>query len=165
MDKRFLFLYILFSSLITSCLAQSKTIIVDKPNLRLYVIAKTDTLLNAPVCVGLNYGDKIKTGDKRTPEGTFTVSQIQNSSKWKHDFGDGKGEVAGAYGPWFIRLKTPKWTSIGIHGTCFPLSIGTRASEGCIRLNNRDLVKLKTLISVGTKVIVVPDKNNNKSTN
>lgn len=140
-----------------ACLAQSKVVVVDKPNLQLYLIEGTDTIFAAPVCVGANYGDKQRRGDKRTPEGTFSISQIQESSKWTHDFGDGKGEVNGAYGPWFIRLRTPKWRSIGIHGTCHPETIGTRASEGCVRLRNNDLVKLKSLISVGTKVIILPD--------
>lgn len=132
-------------------------VVIDKQNLLLHVIEKGDTLLSVPVCVGVNFGDKIKSGDKKTPEGTFSISQIQNSSKWIHDFGDGKGAVRGAYGPWFFRLRTPKWTSIGIHGTCFPESIGKRESEGCIRLRNEDLMKLKPLVSIGTKVIILSD--------
>ena len=51
-----------------SCLAQSRMIIVDKPNLQLYVIEQADTLLSAPVCVGANHGDKVNKGDQRTPE-------------------------------------------------------------------------------------------------
>ena len=66
--------------------------------------------------VGKNAGQKRRAGDMRTPEGSFTVVQIQDSSSWSHDFGDGKGPVAGAYGPWFIRLATG-WQGIGIHGT------------------------------------------------
>lgn len=137
--------------------ALSRTIIVDKLNLQLYVIERSDTLLSVPISVGANYGDKLIKGDKRTPEGSFYISQIQNSSKWKHDFGDGNGEINGAYGPWFLRLKTSKWTSIGIHGTCFPESIGTRASEGCVRLLNQDIIRLKELTSLGTTVIILPD--------
>lgn len=78
------------------CLAQSRMIIVDKLHLQLLVIENADTLLSVPVCVGSNYGDKVKEGDKRTPEGSYSISQIQNSAKWKHDFNDGKGLVIGA---------------------------------------------------------------------
>ena len=145
-----------FLSIIPSW-SQSRVIIVDKPNLQLFVIENADTLLSVPICVGANYGDKERKGDKKTPEGSFSISQIQNASKWKHDFGDGKGEVSGAYGPWFLRIKMPKWTSIGFHGTCFPETIGTRASEGCIRLSNENIVRLKSLVSVGTKVVILPD--------
>ena len=71
------------------------------------------------VAVGKNAGDKQRAGDMRTPEGSFTVEQVQDASWWSHDFGDGKGEIKGAYGPWFIRLKTG-WRGIGIHGTHDP---------------------------------------------
>ena len=79
-----------------------------------------------------------------TPVGTFTVDEIDDASSWPHDFGDGRGEIAGAYGPWFISLDTEAlsggaWDGIGIHGTHDPQSIGTDASEGCIRLHNEDL--------------------------
>ena len=141
-----------------SCLAQSRMIIVDKPNLQLYVIEQADTLLSAPVCVGANHGDKVNKGDQRTAEGVFDIVQIQNSSKWKHDLGNGEGKIRDAYGPWFIRLRTPKWTDIGIHGTCFPESIGKRESEGCVRLRNEDLIKLKALIKVGMKVVITKDE-------
>ena len=109
-----------------------------------------------PVAVGKNGGEKQAVGDNRTPEGEFAVSSIEDSRKWTHDFGDGKGEVKGAYGPWFIRLATPVWKGIGIHGTHDPVSIGTAATEGCIRLRNSDLLRLVARISVGTRVRVLP---------
>jgi len=94
-------------------------------------------------------------GDFRTPEGEFPVSSIEDSRKWTHDFGDGKGRIKGAYGPWFIRLETG-WKGIGIHGTHDPDSIGTAATEGCIRLANPDLLRLVARISVGTPVTILP---------
>lgn len=155
--KLFLFIALMMLSLY-SAHSQAQTIVVDKPNLQLFVIEGSDTLFSAPICIGSNFGDKLKKGDHKTPEGVFSISQFQNSSKWKHDFGDGKGLISGAYGPWFFRLKTPKWTSIGIHGTCFPKSIGKRESEGCVRLNNEDLLKLKPFIKIGMKVIITKDE-------
>ena len=62
-----------------------------------------------------------------------------------------------AYDPYFIRLNTPQWRSIGIHGTCFPESIGTRCSEGCVRLRNEDVAELVKHIKVGDKVIIEKD--------
>ena len=62
-------------------------------------------------------GNKEKPGDMKTPEGLFSVQQIQDARAWTHDFGDGKGEIRGAYGSHFIRLKTPGHRGIGIHGT------------------------------------------------
>mgnify|MGYP002747020231 CR=1 FL=1 len=65
-------------------------------------------------------------------------------------------EIEGAYGNHFIRLETPGHKGIGIHGTHDPLSIGTRATEGCIRIKNSELERLVSLIRVPTTVIITP---------
>ncbi len=125
-------------------------IVVSKQRMELYVVSQqSDTLFRAEIGCGKNYGDKRRKGDLRTPEGKFRIVSIEQSSAWKHDFNDGYGMRKGAYGPYFIRLKTPGFTGIGIHGTCFPESIGTRSSEGCIRLKNEDLLKLVGYVSRG----------------
>ena len=85
------------------------------------------------------------------------VCQIQDSRAWVHDFHDGAGARAGAYGNWFIRLKVPGASGIGIHGTCFPESIGTRSTEGCIRLRNEDLNKLVKYVKVGMECVIEKD--------
>ena len=108
-----------------------------------------------PIAIGSSSGDKSAQGDRRTPEGRFSISQIQPASGWTHDFGDGKGIIKGAYGPWFLRLKTG-WKGIGIHGTHDPSSIGTRASEGCVRMFNADVAELRRRVRLGTPVIVEP---------
>jgi lipoprotein-anchoring transpeptidase ErfK/SrfK len=53
----------------------------------------------------------------------------------------------------------PRWIGLsqkgfGIHGTNQPGSIGHAASHGCIRLNNRDIVQLFQIISVGDTVSI-----------
>lgn len=131
--------------------------------------------------IALNSGDKHRDGDMTTPTswghvtgsipgampGTdsqkvpFVVEDIYYAGDWTHDFGDGKGEIAGAYGRWFISLNTG-WDGIGIHGTHDPSSIGTNASEGCIRLYNEDIDELKSIISrnnggVGVNVVITED--------
>ncbi len=136
----------------------NRTIVVSKQQLMLYVIQEGDTLWSAPVGVGLNYGNKQKVGDMRTPEGCFEIVSIEKASHWTHDFGDGAGQRQGAYGDWFIRLKTPGFKGIGIHGTCFPESIGTRCSEGCVRLNNEDLKKLRRMVRPGMICTIEPDE-------
>lgn len=107
-----------------------------------------------PMACGKNVGDKQMVGDMKTPEGVFEVQQIQDASSWTHDFKDGKGVIKNAYGPWFIRLLTPGHSGIGIHGTHAPESIGTRATEGCMRLHNENVAKLKPQIRKGLPVII-----------
>lgn len=130
-------------------------IVISKESMTLNLYDSKDALIfSFPVAVGKNYGNKVEVGDMRTPEGEFTVQQIQDASSWGHDFKDGKGYIPNCYGNWFIRLKTPPHSGIGIHGTHDPNSIGTRATEGCIRLNNADLDKLKPLVKIGMKVTI-----------
>ncbi|MGI6075795.1 MAG: L,D-transpeptidase [Pyramidobacter sp.] len=137
-------------------------IFVDKANFRLYLANKNQIVDSWGIATGKNAGNKKAEGDCRTPEGVFSISRFHDSSAWSHDFKDGKGVINGAYGPWFIRLKTPGWQGIGIHGTHDPDSIGTRATEGCIRLKNEDLVHLKSLVKVGMKVVIGPDIDEEK---
>lgn len=142
-------------------------IVIDKQTmtLQLYDI-KGQSLLKADIACGRNYGNKQRPGDLRTPEGVFSVEAIQDASSWTHDFKDGKGEIAGAYGHWFIRLRCPGHKGIGIHGTHDPKSIGTRCTEGCIRLLNEKLEELKKKVYPGMVVIILPsnrDVEANKS--
>jgi lipoprotein-anchoring transpeptidase ErfK/SrfK len=115
-----------------------------------------ETLLSSyTVAVGENGGNKEKVGDRRTPEGVFRVERIHDSRSWVHDFGDGKGPVEGAYGPWFIRLET-EWKGIGIHGTHDPSSLGRMVSEGCIRMSNQALLEIVDRSVPGTVVLIEP---------
>ena len=126
-------------------------IVISKQELKLYVcvVIENDTvrLVEYPVCMGKNLGHKQKKGDMRTPEcawdNPFIITEIVDASDWSHDFGDGRGSIL-AYGNWFMRLKTPGFSGIGIHGsTNNESSVPGRASEGCIRLRNADLDVLK----------------------
>ncbi len=128
-------------------------IIISKETMTL-TLYDSDSLVvcRFPIAVGKNLGNKQRRGDMKTPEGLFSIEQIQNAETWCHDFGDGKGMIAGCYGNWFLRLKTPPHKGIGIHGTHDPASIGTRATEGCIRLENSNLDSLKPLVHIGMAV-------------
>ncbi len=133
-------------------------LLVDKQKLTLSLIAPGGRIERAyRIACGENYGNKTKKGDHRTPEGRFPINQLLNSAGLSHDFGDGKGPVPNAYGPWFLRLDVPGYITIGIHGTHLPESIGSRATEGCIRLRNDEILDLKERVEVGTPVVILPD--------
>lgn len=134
-----------------------KFVIVNKVLGKLFVKDGNDVVMEAPVCLGRGIGQKTRKGDHKTPEGVFKIVSVESSSGWTEDFKDGKGPRKGAYGPWFFRLNTPQSTHIGIHGTCFPESMGGRESDGCVRLRNEDLEQLKTHVGVGTQVLITRD--------
>ena len=138
-------------------ITNAKFIIVDKETMSLKLYDYNGKVLNSyGISCGKNMGNKQMIGDLKTPEGVFHITEIEKASTWSHDFKDGKGEIEGAYGPWFLRLETPGHKGIGIHGTHKPESIGTRDTEGCIRLNNEDIADLKSKVNVGMVVIVLP---------
>lgn len=142
-------------------------ILISKPEYRLYVceVVDGDTIkrVHYPVCVGKAKGQKQKKGDMKTPECTFekpfSITEIVDASKWTHDFGDGRGSIL-SYGHWFMRLKTPGHSGIGIHGsTNNESSVPGRGSEGCIRLRDDDLIQLKENYAfVGMRVVILPDE-------
>lgn len=119
-------------------------VLVNKSKYTLTLFKGNEVVKVYPIAVGRNPGDKQRVGDNRTPVGNFRVVSIESSSKWTHDFRDGKGKIKGAYGPWFLRLDAKGWKGIGIHGTHDPDSRGTNATEGCIRLSNEDIADLRT---------------------
>lgn len=130
-------------------------------SLKVYKAEKGDTTLlhTYDACLSKNKGQKQRRGDKRTPESPagkpFKIVSIENSKAWKHDFGDGRGSIL-AYGNWFLRLLTPGHSGIGIHGsTGNENSVPGRASEGCIRLRDQDIIHLKEHYAwVGMPVII-----------
>ncbi|MBR1594059.1 MAG: L,D-transpeptidase [Alloprevotella sp.] len=142
---------------------QKSYIVISKRDLRLYVYADVDgaprLLADYPCCLSRNKGQKQRRGDNKTPESPagkpFKIQQIQDASTWRHDFHDGRGNIL-AYGHWFLRLLTPGHTGIGIHGsTNNESSVPGRASEGCIRLLDKDIIHLKeTFAFVGMPVTI-----------
>lgn len=137
-------------------------IVISKKSLslRVYEGANTDTTLVAvfPVCLSKNKGQKYTAGDNKTPEcsmdNPFRVTQIEDASTWRYDFGDGRGYIL-AYGHWFIRLNS-EFSGIGIMGsTNNERSVPGRESSGSIRLKDDDLDFLKEhYVFEGMKVVI-----------
>ncbi|MGE5494394.1 MAG: L,D-transpeptidase [Burkholderiales bacterium] len=75
-----------------------------------------------------------------TPKGDFTVVNKIECPYRK------------AYGTRWIGLSAP---GIGIHGTNDPSSIGTHASNGCIRMLNEDIEELFKFVEIGTRVFIL----------
>ncbi len=120
---------------------------IDKEEqvLRVWEKAKLRIVAETPISTGKNKGDKRKRGDFRTPEGFFTIVSKERSDYWLHN------NERGEYGPLFFRLNKGSWDrngfhnpdakcSIGIHGTNNIYDLGSRASEGCIRVPNEFLL-------------------------
>ncbi|MCR5470310.1 MAG: L,D-transpeptidase [Prevotella sp.] len=137
-------------------------IMMSKKDYYLYVYEKQgdDTVMVAryDACFSLRKGQKEESGDMRTPHCTmddpFTITEIKDASTWEHDFGDGRGPIK-SYGDYFLRLETGH-KGIGIHGSTNNVeSVPGRASEGCIRLHDEDIIDLAEHYAfVGMKVVI-----------
>lgn len=73
-----------------------------------------------------------------TPRGTFTIINKQVNP-------------GGPFGSRWMGLSRPHY---GIHGNNNPPSIGTAASNGCVRMYNNDVDDLFNYVGVGTTVLI-----------
>ncbi len=95
----------------------------------------------------------VATGKKNcTPVGEFKVTDKLVQPTW---FKTGAilppGSPENALGTRWMGFDKPGY---GIHGTIEPKSIGTQASEGCIRMLNEDVEELYSIVPAGTKVTI-----------
>jgi lipoprotein-anchoring transpeptidase ErfK/SrfK len=115
----------------------STSIVIDKSEFRLYLV-KSDVLIkHYPVAIGRP--------SMETPVRLWRVGALY------------KTDPSSVYGPRKMRLY--KWTgsayvytNYAIHGTNEPWVIGTKASHGCIRLYNSDVLDLYPQVPIGTLV-------------
>lgn len=121
-------------------------ITIDLSDRRLTLYRADRVVMRTPIAVGAP-GTPTPTGrfaitervDTRTP-GAFlgpVVLPITGFSRTLNEFAGGDGRVA-------------------LHGTSLPALIGTRASHGCVRLRNADVVRLAARARAGTPVIIRP---------
>ena len=95
----------------------------------------------------------VATGKKNcTPVGEFKIMDKLVHPTW---FKTGAilppGSPENALGTRWMGFDKPAY---GIHGTIEPKSIGTQASEGCVRMLNEEVEELYSIVPVGTKVII-----------
>nr|MBD5377047.1 L,D-transpeptidase [Bacteroides sp.] len=130
-----------------------RSITVNKEACRLYLKnALGDTLMQVGVCSSRNKGQKTEADDCKTPEGTFPLYGVYNSTDWTYKDTDSK-----CYGPIFLSLKTPRYWGVGIHGTNAPGSVPGRSSHGCIRMHNENILRIKPMVQKDLRVTVLPD--------
>lgn len=97
-----------------------------------------------------------------TPEGTFPIVVKFVKPGWKGIPGGHPNNPLGER--WLgISVKGDNGRTYGIHGTNQPKSIGTYASNGCIRMYNKDVIELYKLVPTGTPVHIHSGKKGSTS--
>lgn len=119
---------------------------IDLSERRLTLYRSNRPVLRTTVAVG--------TPQNPTPTGTFAIAElirtrtrgaflgpivfpITGYSETLNEYAGGNGRVA-------------------LHGTNAPQLLGTRASHGCVRIRNSDIVRMARIVRPGTPVQIVP---------
>ena len=131
------------------------TIIIDTANTYLYYVLGDGKAIRYGIGVGRDgftwSGAQTVTRMAEWPDWTPPQEMIERQPYLPRWMAGGKGNPLGARA---IYLGS---TVYRIHGTNAPATIGTRVSSGCIRLTNADVADLYNRVTVGTKIIVLPN--------
>ncbi|MHC4591659.1 MAG: L,D-transpeptidase family protein [Planctomycetota bacterium] len=95
--------------------------------------------------------------EDKTPAGEFVVGNMLVQPRWYRPGGGivEYGEEGNPLGERWIGFENqPGAAGLGIHGTDDEGSIGTKCSNGCIRLRNEDVVEVYEFLQPGSRVLV-----------
>ena len=128
---------------LTSAIEVGQVICIPKNPLEIEIVVNITSKTLSVYREGRLYAEyPVATGkpETPTPTGTFTVINKQL-------------DPGGPYGTRWLGLSKRGY---GIHGTNNPASIGTAASNGCIRMYNEDIERLFDITNTGTVVRILP---------
>ena len=96
----------------------------------------------------------------RTPLGKFKIKTKQVEPAWTAPgknipYGDPRNVLGSRWMGLVEQVQNSQNIGYGIHGTNDPSSIGTSASNGCIRMNNSDVEELYDILPYGVDVQIV----------
>lgn len=140
-------------------------VVIDKSDYELNVYDAQGWLISYPVVFGNNdQGDKMIQGDRKTPEGTFTIVNKRIHNKWCRYMGldyptpadVARFNIRKQQG--LIPPNAKQGAGIGIHGT-WPNEENVvdqyqNWTEGCISLKNEHVKQLYDMLPIGTKVTI-----------
>ena len=118
-----------------------RVVLVSIADRKLAVIEEGNVIARFSVAVGA--------AASPSPTGTFQIVNRVSNPTYYHP---GTVIPSGKDNPVGTRWVGLSQKGYGIHGTNAPRSVGHAASHGCIRLRNRDMERLFTLLRVGDRV-------------
>ena len=100
--------------------------------------------------------------DQKTPPGKYVVGVRNPKPAWwppaemqikevPIKYGDPRNPL----GEWWISLDHDLYHGIGIHGTNEPGTIGTKVSNGCVRMLNEEVGEVAAIAFKGMTVTIV----------
>lgn len=139
------------------------TIVVDLTARHAYLVLDGSRATRYGIAVGRDRafnltGDAIVGRKAQWPSWRPTPDMLARDplryGKWVDGMPGGDGNPLGARALYLYQDGAD--THYRIHGTVEPWTIGTKASAGCIRMINQDVINLYDRVAVGTRVIILP---------
>jgi lipoprotein-anchoring transpeptidase ErfK/SrfK len=134
---------------------QPGTIIIDTPHTYLYYVVGQGRAIRYGIGVGRDgfrwAGVQTVANKQEWPDWHPPAEMIARQPYLPRMMAGGPGNPLGA------RAMYLGSSEYRIHGTNDPTTIGKRVSSGCIRLTNEDVEDLYNRVTIGTKVVVLPD--------
>ena len=131
------------------------TVIIDTPNTYLYYVLGGGRAIRYGIGVGRDgftwAGMQSVARKQEWPDWNPPAEMIARQPYLPRFMAGGPGNPLGA------RAMYLGNSLYRIHGTNAPNTIGQRVSSGCIRLTNENVIDLFNRVSVGAKVVVLPD--------
>ncbi len=140
-------------------------VVIDKSDYEMKVFDSEGWLITYPIVFGNDdQGDKLIRGDRKTPEGTFTITSKKIHNKWCRYMGLDYPTAAD-----IEKFKLRKQQGIippngvlgdgiGIHGIWpredYAIDQYQNWTMGCISLKNEHVKELYNLIPVGTRITI-----------
>ncbi len=132
-------------------------ILVEKESQKLMLYQRNGNgieLIKEYTCsTGQNHGDKLKSGDKKTPEGVYYFKKIYND----HQLPSRYGVMAFVldFPNYLDRVEEKGGNGIWLHGLDRPLV--PYDSKGCIALVNEDILEVSTYITLFDTPIIIEE--------
>ncbi|MDP8246219.1 MAG: L,D-transpeptidase family protein [Candidatus Hinthialibacter antarcticus] len=121
-------------------------IVVEKESCRLNLLTESGKFIKwYPVGIGEQ--------SYKTPAGKYTIETKQENPRWYKPTGGivDPGDPDNALGTRWMGIGS----SLGVHGTNEPDTIGFRKSAGCIRMYNEDVEELYKIVRLGSSLTIV----------
>jgi hypothetical protein len=133
----------------------SWSLIVDKSLFKMWVLYEGCPFKGYTITTGAPNKEtpvtKFVVGGKNPKPAWWPPSEVKFNGKTPVPYGDPQNPL----GDWWISLEHDIHHGIGIHGTNDPGSIGSKASNGCIRMLNEEVVEVAALAFKGMVVQIV----------
>lgn len=160
MKRCLLGLFACFSFLWAAETAEAKEAAAEKdsPSSQLLIVNKHDNRLTFYEKGYLVRTFKVATGrvSSYTPEGDFRVNNLTPNMPY-YKLNIPGGDPRNPLGNRWIGLNVPGTAgyTYGLHGTNAEWSIGSYASDGCVRMYNEEVRWLFTRVDIGARVLIV----------